>query len=184
MRRPSDARAGFRPSEFLLSRESVDRRVSERLLVELGESVDSLPFVEDSVDGWVAEVGVPISPGTSKLDLLTPSTGPMLIRTRSVLSVGLDCTGNRPTLLSRRCEPPLGLGAGDGALLRLPPAFSNKARWRSSWYILRLLSSVLMARGRGVSLVLVTEVEWPKVDIRFNSLKIAFLCAKRSRIRR
>lgn len=169
------------------SSDSVDRIVSDRLLVEFGESVVSLPLTVDSGD--VLCVGVPApSPGTSRLDRLIPRMGPMLCLawffSVGLLTPGAD-TGNRPTLLSLRCEEPgpRGLGAGDVALLRLPPAFSSSARWRSSWCCLRLLSLVLMERGLWLSLV-ETEVERPAVDMRFSSLNMAVLWANKSRSRR
>lgn len=138
MRRPSDVRTGLRGSELRFSSESVDRRVSDRLLMDVGESVASLPLVAESeeevvvaVAGAAAAAAAPPSPGTSRLDLLMPSMGPMLILVRSPFSVGLVWTGKRPTLLSRWWEPvvPAPLGAGEVALLREPPAaFSNNAR--------------------------------------------------------
>ena len=90
--------------------------------------------------------------------------------------------GNRvsgpPELRSRRW--PLGLGAGLVALLFDDPPAEMIARARASMLALRLLSSVLIARGRRVSTLVLCERE----EARFNSEKMASLWAKRSRMRR
>ena len=90
--------------------------------------------------------------------------------------------GNRvsgpPELRSRRW--PLGLGAGLVALLFDDPPAEIIARARASMLAFRLLSSVLIARGRRVS----TLVLWEREDARFNSEKMASLWVKRSRMRR
>lgn len=97
-------------------------------------------------------VSAPSLPGTSRLDRLTPPTVLMLGRLllcRSAADVGLVWIGNLvsgpPALRSRRC--PRGL-AGLVARPRLALAFSSRALFRSSIRALRLLSSVLIARGR------------------------------------
>jgi len=65
------------------------------------------------------------------------------------------------------------------ALLRELPVAAAIARARASILAFRLLSSLLTARGR-VSTLMVCVRE----EARFSSLKMATLCAKRSRMRR
>jgi hypothetical protein len=69
-----------------------------------------------------------------------------------VCSIGGDAIGNLvsgpPELRSRRCPRPAGLGCGLVALLRGAPA-AMMARDRASMLAFRLLSSELIARGRG-----------------------------------
>lgn len=125
-------------------------------------------------------------PGTSRLErFVGPEVAivPILPRpllARSAPVAGLVWMGNLvsgpPLLRSLRC--PRGLGAGLVARPRLAFAFSSKALCRSSTRALRLLSSVLMARDRVDP---PTDDEWLRVDMRFSSLKMASLCAKRSR---
>ena len=115
-------------------------------------------------------IGVPDSLGTSKLFLATPP----LIREPRVCSLAVGdatATGNLvsapPELGTLRC--PREAGAGLVALLRDPPA-AMIARARASMLALRLLSSVLTARGLVSTLIL-----WESDEARFRAEKISSL---------
>lgn len=130
--------------------------------------------------GGSEEVGVPFSLGTSRLIRAAAFwAAPLGCREWSVVAVG-DAIGKRvsgpPELRSLRW--PRGEGAGLVALPRLLVA-AAMARARCSMATLRLLSSLLTARGRVSTLML-----WVRDEARFSSLNIATLWAKRSRIRR
>lgn len=107
-------------------------------------------------------------------------------RWRSLAEVGLVWIGKRvsgpPTDRSRRWPPARGLGAGLVARLRLPEAFSSRALFRSSMLARRLLSSVLIARGRPATTPPM-DPEWA-VDMRLSSEKMGSLYLNKSRTRR
>lgn len=89
-------------------------------------------------------------------------------------AIGGEAMGNLvsgpPELRSRRWPRPTGLGCGLFALLRGSPA-AMIARDRASMLAFRLLSSELIARGRGA----VTLPLWVREEARLSSEKIASL---------
>ena len=140
--------------------------------IESGDSAEA-PLVTVSVI-WVFTVGAfseavgdPLFVGTSRL-------GPRVaLRSEGLLTlIGNRPVSDAPLERSRRC---LWRAAGLVARLRL-----TMARWRASIAARRLLSSVLMARGR-----FEPELLSPRaLDWRFSSPKMASLWANRSRMRR
>jgi hypothetical protein len=121
--------------------------------------------------------------GTSRLCLaagLTRGLGCRVCSTVGEATIG-NLVSGPPELRSRRWPRPAGLGWGLVArLLDDPLPAAMMARARASMLAFRLLSSVLIARGRRLS----TVPLWVREEARFSSLKISTLWAKRSRMRR
>lgn len=121
------------------------------------------------VGGLVDVLGLPPTFIGNRVDSLDPEP----------TDVEPDPAAPPPVDLSRRCC--LDPGAGDVALER-----SAIARFRASMFARRLLSSVLIARGRASPEPAPREVIDAAVadDWRFSSPKMASLCWNKSRMRR